>query len=112
MMRGFMNIHHTNWDTLLPMIVFAINTAKNRITRYSPHFLFYGRQPRLPIEVPPINPTTVLQAEDEYVREIQTNMESVYDYVRKNMMENIEQIEEKDEGKQEALYEVPSSNAG
>ena len=105
MMRGFIDKNHTNWDVLLPMLQFAINTAKNRITRYSPHFLFFGRQPRLPIEVPPSEPKTTLRAEEEYVHTIQTNMEQVYDYVRSKMRGYYEKMQENDEGVREPLYQ-------
>lgn len=36
---------HTNWDTILPFVTFAYNTAVQKTTGYSPFFLVFGRQP-------------------------------------------------------------------
>lgn len=40
-----------DWDDYTVGALFAINTNKSTTTKYSPFFLMYGRQPRLPFEV-------------------------------------------------------------
>ncbi|MEL7427030.1 MAG: RNase H-like domain-containing protein [Bacteroidota bacterium] len=37
-----------DWDRILPMAVFAINSMRHRITKFSPHELLFGRAPLLP----------------------------------------------------------------
>lgn len=45
MMSMYINADHTNWDTVLPFVTLAYNTAVQRTTGYSPFFLVYGQQP-------------------------------------------------------------------
>ena len=39
-----------DWDETIPLLTFAFNTAKQDTTGFSPYYLLYGRQPRLPID--------------------------------------------------------------
>lgn len=41
---------HNNWDTILPFVTFAHNTAIQRTTGYSPFYLVYGRHPTFTID--------------------------------------------------------------
>lgn len=36
---------HSNWDSVLPFVTFAYNTAVQTTTGFSPFFLLYGREP-------------------------------------------------------------------
>lgn len=51
MISMYINADHTNWDTILPFVTFAYNTAAQRTTGYSPFFLVYGRQPTSLLDV-------------------------------------------------------------
>lgn len=42
---------HTLWDTNLPAIRFAMNTAKCSTTNYTPAYLTFGRELRTPLDV-------------------------------------------------------------
>ena len=39
-----------DWDETIPLLTFAFNTAEQETTGFSPYYLLYGRQPRLPID--------------------------------------------------------------
>ncbi|CAL9690844.1 unnamed protein product [Knipowitschia caucasica] len=40
------------WDTYLDPVMFGIRTKKQSTTKFSPYFLLFGREARLPCEVP------------------------------------------------------------
>ena len=45
-----MNEAHNDWDTKLDTILFAYRVSKHRSTGYSPFFMMFHREARLPIE--------------------------------------------------------------
>ena len=47
----YVNEQHDNWDEMLSAITFAYNTSRQETTGYTPFFLLFGREPRLPIDV-------------------------------------------------------------
>lgn len=40
--------NNEEWDKLLPKVLLAINISKQKTTKYSPFYLLYGFQPRIP----------------------------------------------------------------
>jgi hypothetical protein len=47
-LRNYVTPDMSNWDELLAPVEFAYNNARSSSTGYSPFFLNYGRQPRVP----------------------------------------------------------------
>lgn len=45
MISMYIQPDHSNWDTLLPSVTFAYNTAVQSTTGYPPFYLVYGRHP-------------------------------------------------------------------
>ena len=45
------NDQQDNWDEYLEAVAFSIRTQKQGSTRFTPFYLMYNREPRLPIEV-------------------------------------------------------------
>ena len=43
--------NQNEWNKYLDSVLFAYRTSKQASTRFSPFFLLYGREPRLPIEL-------------------------------------------------------------
>lgn len=43
--------HQLEWPKALPGVLFAFRTSRQKSTGYSPFFLMYGRQARLPLEI-------------------------------------------------------------
>lgn len=45
------NEDQDNWEDNLDSILFCYRSSKNDSTKFSPFFLMYGREPKLPIEL-------------------------------------------------------------
>ncbi|PIO64184.1 integrase core domain protein [Teladorsagia circumcincta] len=43
----------SEWDKILPQVVYAYNATPHDVTRESPHFLLYGHDPHYPSDVMP-----------------------------------------------------------
>jgi hypothetical protein len=50
MMSYYIKERHTDWDRIVPYVVFAYNTSLQATTRETPFFLLFGREARLPID--------------------------------------------------------------
>ena len=50
-LRAFVNHRQNNWDSLLPLCEFAINSSQQASTGHTPFFLNYGLNPRAPMDL-------------------------------------------------------------
>ena len=50
MLRQFVNSQQDDWDELLPLCAMAYNSSMHTSTAYSPNFLIFGRNFRVPLE--------------------------------------------------------------
>jgi hypothetical protein len=86
------NEGHNDWDEKLEPILFSYRVAKHRSTGYSPFFLMYHREARLPIDVellPLKDECSPTQLED-YVEA----MMEVRDGMKPKVMANITKAQE------------------
>ena len=49
-LRCYVSSRQDDWDQLLPMAEFALNSTKSISTGHTPAFVVYGREPTLPME--------------------------------------------------------------
>ena len=58
-----------DWPTHLGSVVHAYNTTRSLVTGFSPHYLMFGRRPRIPIDLlfPTITRLNTTKTLDEYV---------------------------------------------
>ena len=49
-LRCFVTARQTNWDVLLPMCEFALNSTESASTGHTPAYVLFGREPVLPLE--------------------------------------------------------------
>ena len=81
MMRAYMEDHVEDWDLLLPLIEFALNTSINKGTGYTPFFLHFGRHPIYPIEVYNESVPKPTITVDQYVKQLQRERQNVITWV-------------------------------
>lgn len=69
------NAHHSNWDTLLPGVLFAHRTSVVRTRGRSPYELLFGRLPTLPPDVENL-PSEVLTLDtNDYMQRLNSSLE-------------------------------------
>ena len=51
MLRSVVNFEQDDWEDHLPAAELATNNARNATTGLSPFYMFYGREPRLPLDL-------------------------------------------------------------
>lgn len=51
MLSMYVSTNQKDWDTFVPLVTFAYNTAPQETTKETPFFLIYGRSARLPIDI-------------------------------------------------------------
>ena len=104
MLALYVREDHRNWDAFLPFLVFAYNTARQETTKFSPFYLVFGRDPRLPIDVALNLPSTFKEIEDidtrfaeargmvkQFVAEARRKQKIVYDKKHKQIQYDIGQ---------------------
>ena len=66
------------WPLHLGPILIAYNATRSLITDYSPYFLMFGRQPRLPVDLlfPNVRPDENSRTTDEYVTSLYNKLKS------------------------------------
>ena len=83
------NPHSTNWDEDLSKVCMAYNTSIQSTTGYTPFFLMFGREARLPLAIvhkPPPSPHGAIpQQYGNYVQSLQETFNTAFEAVRSNM---------------------------
>lgn len=63
MLAVYVNKQQTDWDVILPYVVFAYRTLYNPVVQHVPFYLLFGYEPILPHEIPML-PTVLDAAEN------------------------------------------------
>ena len=78
----------SNWKDHLASLAFAYNSTVNKVTGYSPFYLMFGRESRLPIDLIfgiEIEKPLKASSYDQYVRDWQTSMKQAVEIAQKNI---------------------------
>ena len=74
--------HPFDWEDQLRRVCMAYNTSVHPTTGYTPFFLMFGRQARLPVHLMYGTADQEDQPVDEYVRQLKETLVEAYDRVR------------------------------
>jgi transposase InsO family protein len=87
LLRTLQNEEKKNWPNHIHELVFAYNCSPNSSTGYSPFFLFFGREPRLPIDNLLVEVDVGNQNKDDWVTQHQKRMKEAmsraYDMIKR-----------------------------
>jgi hypothetical protein len=82
MLAAYVNVQHTNWDEVLPFVLFAYRTSIHASTGYTPFYLMHGVDARFPVDVSIKPSVTAKPAVQEHINALQKNLVTAYDVVR------------------------------
>ncbi|UYV72561.1 hypothetical protein LAZ67_9003705, partial [Cordylochernes scorpioides] len=84
MLSMYVDVDQRNWDSVLPYVTFAYNTAKQETTGFSPFYLVHGRDVETPLDT---IPTYREEANlEDYVESLVTNAEDARQLARLNIL--------------------------
>ena len=79
MLRFLVDYKQTNWDSLLPIVEFAINNHKQASTQHTPFYLNFGQHPRTPSNAAL---TSLVPAAQHSLDELRSTLALVKDLLR------------------------------
>ena len=89
MLKTLSDKEKKNWRKHLPKLAFAVNSTVSKATGFSPFFLLYGREPKLPIDgvFQEVRECQDLKKKsfDQFVKEWESSMKEAHDIARQNI---------------------------
>ena len=87
MLAKLVSENQRDWDKKLPAVAFAYRASVQEATRFTPYFLMYGREARIPADLaygpPPDEPRSTDPV--EFVDEQRTTLHQAFHLVRQNL---------------------------
>jgi len=82
----WINQNHRDWDAKLPMVAFAYRTSVHESTGYTPFYLMFGREARLPADLVYGSPETdETTPSDEFVDARREALREAYQTTRETL---------------------------
>ena len=92
MLGKVVHMHQTDWPDHLPFVLNAYNTTVHYATGFSPHFLMFGREQRIPVDVSLGNPRRDQKTVSEYAKLLLDRMKQAHDLVRQRLQRYSERM--------------------
>ena len=86
--------HPSNWDCFIEGIAWAYNSSLHRQTGFSPFYLMYGREPRLPTDVLGGRIMDIRHDWDQYQTNLTCHLRDAYEIVTKRITEEAKKAKE------------------
>ena len=77
--------NHKNWDELLPAVTFAYRTTVQEATGFTPFYMLFGREARVPADLVYGDPLVADLPTDDFVSRRQTQMRKAYALAREHL---------------------------
>lgn len=77
--------HPGNWDRYPSTVTYAYNTSVNETTGFSPYYLIYGREPRVPTDIWQGRIRDIHFDAAQYQTQLTAHLRSAYEIVRTNL---------------------------
>ncbi len=84
MIRSYIDEYEDDWDLLLPLLEFAINTSTSQVTKYTPFYLHYGRHPIFPIDMLYGAEGRTPITTDEYVNKLKESRDKIIQWANRH----------------------------
>ena len=84
MLSKYVHENQKDWDLHLQKVVMAYRTSKHQTTQYTPAYLLFGRELRLPVDVMYKLPENE-EIPDKFVADMRDRFHRIYEMVRKNI---------------------------
>ena len=85
MFKAYVNTRQDNWDTFLPLLQLAFNTAQSSTTNFTPYFLMFARQAILPLEVHWNIASRPTMTRSKYIKSLQQELLAIFELVREHV---------------------------
>ena len=86
MLKTLTNEEKRNWKESLNKLTFAYNCTKCEVTGFSPFYLLYGRNPRLPVDILfELTDNTGKMSHQEYMKRWKEQMKEAYEIAREGV---------------------------
>jgi hypothetical protein len=92
-LRCFILEDQTNWDKWISYATFVFNTTPHTATGFTPHELMFGRKPNIP-SILQKEPPNVQYTYDNYMKELQSRLQSSYELAKNNLISKKERSKE------------------
>ena len=86
MLAKLVNDNHRNWDELLPAVSFAYRSSVQEATGFSPYYLMYGREARIPADLLyDTNLSEKFDSTSDYATSLINKLHDAFCFVRQNL---------------------------
>ena len=95
MLAKTVNDRHDDWDVWIPQVLLAYRTTTHMSTGFTPHYMMFGREARMPVDViAPDPPGEKDLSRQQYVRESKERFQKSYEVARETTGKSIQRYKE------------------